>query len=107
MFCQFKKEVKIDYGIRRELDVTNFSDLYFGELYLLYHDVKNAKGIKNKLLYTVMPPGWTPASAAKTASALRRDFLETNPALGVTSKNRFLAAIKSGSEGYKFKVKSS
>jgi sterol desaturase/sphingolipid hydroxylase (fatty acid hydroxylase superfamily) len=98
-----KEEVGIDYGITRDLDVTNFSDLYFGEIYLLYCDVKNAKGIKNKLLYIIMPPGWTPASSAKTALALRRDFLETNPELGVTSKNRFFAAIRSVSEDYKLK----
>jgi sterol desaturase/sphingolipid hydroxylase (fatty acid hydroxylase superfamily) len=91
----FKEEVKIDYGLTRDLDVTNFSDLYFGEILLLYRDIKKADGIKNKLLYILMPPGWAPGCAAKTASALRRDFLKTNAELGVTSKNRLLAAIKS------------
>ena len=43
-----------DYGIMR--NVTDFSDLYFCELLLLIRDVSNAKGIKNKLLYMVMPP---------------------------------------------------
>jgi len=93
-----KEDVTVDYGITRELDVTNFWDLYFGEILLLYRDVKNAGGLKNKLLYIVMPPGWEPGCSAKTASALRRDFLKTNPALGVTSKNRFLLAIKSWSK---------
>jgi len=90
-----KEEVKVDYGVTRELDVTNFADLYFGEILLLYRDVKNAAGIKNKLSYIIMPPGWTPWGAAKTASALRQDFLKTSPELGVTSRNRFLTAIKS------------
>lgn len=89
-----KDEVKIEYGIIRDLDVTNFTDLYFGEIALLYLDIKNAKGIKNKLLYFVMPPGWTPAGAAHTALAIRRDFLKTNPELGATSRGRLLAAIK-------------
>ena len=88
-----KKEVDVDYGITRELDVTNFIDLYFGELFLLYNDIKNAAGIKNKLLYIVKPPGWTPTCAVKTAAALRREFLKTNPDLGITSKDRFLAAL--------------
>lgn len=88
-----KKEVDVDYGITRELDVTNFMDLYFGELFLLYSDVKNAAGVKNKLLYIVKPPGWTPASSDQTAAALRREFLKTNPDLGINSKDRFLAAI--------------
>jgi sterol desaturase/sphingolipid hydroxylase (fatty acid hydroxylase superfamily) len=91
-----KEDVRVDYGLTRDLDVTNFSDLYFGEILLLYRDVKNAAGLKNKLLYMVMPPGWAPACSAQTASALRRDFLKTYPALGITSKNRFLLAIKSG-----------
>ena len=90
-----KKEVKVNYGIKRDLDVTNFSDLYFGEILLLYRDIKNADGIKNKLLYLLMPPGWAPGCASKTASAVRRDFLKTNAGLGATSKNRLLAAIKS------------
>ncbi len=89
-----KKEVKANYGIKRDLDVTNFSDLYFGEILLLYRDLKNAAGIKNKLLYLVMPPGWTPESGSETASALRRDFLKANPTLGATSKNRLLTAIR-------------
>jgi sterol desaturase/sphingolipid hydroxylase (fatty acid hydroxylase superfamily) len=90
-----KEEVRVDYGTTRDLDVTNFWGLYFGEILLLYRDVKNARTLKNKFLYIVMPPGWEPACSAKTASALRREFLKTNPALGITSKNRFLLAIKS------------
>jgi len=100
-----KEDVTVDYGITRELDVTNFWDLYFGEIFLLYRDVKNAGGLKNKFLYIVMPPGWEPGCSAKTASALRREFLKTNPALGITSKNRFLAAIKSWFKMDKLKVK--
>jgi hypothetical protein len=100
-----KQEVKINYGINRELDVTNFSDLYFGEILLLWLDVKNARGIKNKLSYILMPPGWTPKDMAKTASALRREFLKTNAALGATSKTRILTAIKSCSEMYRLKVR--
>jgi sterol desaturase/sphingolipid hydroxylase (fatty acid hydroxylase superfamily) len=100
-----KKEVKVEYGVTRDLDVTNFSDLYFGEIFLLYRDVKNADGIKNKLLYMVMPPGWTPAGTDQTALAVRQDFLKTNPELGTTSKNRIITAIKSRSKVYHLKVK--
>ncbi|HTD39097.1 MAG TPA: sterol desaturase family protein [Mucilaginibacter sp.] len=101
-----KEEAKLDYGIIRDLDVTNFSDLYFGEIALLYRDIKNAEGIKNKLLYLVKPPGWTPVSTDQTASAMRRDFLKINPELGTTSKNRILTALKSRSKMDKFKLKS-
>jgi sterol desaturase/sphingolipid hydroxylase (fatty acid hydroxylase superfamily) len=99
-----KEDVRVDYGTKRDLDVTNFWDLYFGEILLLFRDVKNARTFKNKFLYIVMPPGWEPASSAKTASALRREFLKTNPALGITSKDRFLSAIKSWSKTDKPKV---
>jgi len=96
-----REEVKTEYGISRELDVTNFSDLYFGELLLLYRDVKNARGIKNKLLYIFMPPGWSPASSAQTAAVLRQEYLKTNPELGMTSKTRFFASMKSRTVSYK------
>ncbi|MFI5161416.1 MAG: sterol desaturase family protein [Sphingobacteriales bacterium] len=90
-----KEEVKTEYGVTRELDVTNFSDLYFGEIYLLWRDVKKAKGFKNKCLYIIMPPGWTPVSKAATAASLKREFLKTNPALGITSRNLVLTKIRS------------
>jgi sterol desaturase/sphingolipid hydroxylase (fatty acid hydroxylase superfamily) len=97
----YKEDIRAEYGVTRELDVTNFCDLYFGEIVLLYRDIKNARTLKNKFLHIVMPPGWEPACSAKTASALRREFLKTNPALGITSRNRILSAIKSWSKIYK------
>jgi hypothetical protein len=102
-----KEEVKVEYGVTRDLDVTNFSDLYFGELLLLYRDIKNTKRLKDKFLYILMPPGWTPAGTGQTALVIRQDFLKTNPALGATSKNRFLAAIRSRSGVHKLKMKGS
>jgi hypothetical protein len=90
-----REEVKAEYGLMRELDVTNFSDLYFGEMLLLWRDVKNAYGIKDKLLHIFMPPGWTPLSTEKTALSLRQKFLETNPELGLTSRERVITSLKS------------
>ncbi|HJP62872.1 MAG TPA: hypothetical protein VJ844_05490 [Mucilaginibacter sp.] len=100
----FKKEVKAEYGVTRELDVTNFTDLYLGEILLLWRDVKAATGIKNKFLYIIMPPGWTPACTDKTASALRDEFLKTNPELGVTSRSKLSKAIKSSLKTNKSKT---
>lgn len=82
-----RKEVKIEYGITRELDTTNFVDFYFGECILLFKDVMNAKGWKNKILYLFMPPGWTPDSRQKTAAVIRGTFLKENQALGHTSRS--------------------
>ncbi len=91
-----KEDIREGYGVRRELDVTNFSDLYFGEIVLLYRDIKNAQTLKNKFLYLIKPPGWNPESSANTAAALRRAYLKTNPAPGLTSRSTFLSAIKLG-----------
>lgn len=88
-----RKEIKIEYGVTRKIDVTNFMDFYFGEFLLLYHDIKNAKGVKNKLLYIVMPPGWSPGSREHTAKTVRASFLKENPGLGLTSR-RFLFRTK-------------
>lgn len=99
-----KDEVKTEYGVTRDLDVTNFSDFYFGEIFLLWRDIKNAEGIKNKFLYIVMPPGWMPSSNAKTAAVLRHEFLKTNPEFGITSRNRVLAAIRAGFKVDKFRA---
>ena len=82
-----RDEVKLEYGITRKLESGNFMDFYFGEIALLYQDVKNAKGLKNKILYLIKPPGWAPGNVEHTAATVRSNFLKENPALGVTSKN--------------------
>ena len=84
-----RKEVKMEYGITRELDVTNFIDFYFGECILLVKDVIHAKGLKNKVLYLFMPPGWSPESKQKTAAVVRGEFLKTHQELGQTSRRLF------------------
>ncbi|MDB5089799.1 MAG: sterol desaturase family protein [Mucilaginibacter sp.] len=99
-----REEVKTEYGISRELDVTNFSDLYFGELLLLFRDVKNAAGLKNKVLYILMPPGWHPESKANTAAVLRQQFLQLNPSLGITSKQKFFITLRSRFRRYKLEA---
>jgi sterol desaturase/sphingolipid hydroxylase (fatty acid hydroxylase superfamily) len=88
-----RDEVNIEYGITRKIDVTNFIDFYFGEIKLLFYDVRNAKGIKNKLLYLVKPPGWNPENIEQTAMVVRENFLKENATLGLTSKNYFIKKI--------------
>jgi sterol desaturase/sphingolipid hydroxylase (fatty acid hydroxylase superfamily) len=68
-----QKEVPTEYGIRRKVDAGSFRDIYFGEIVLLAKDVWGAPGSVNKLLYLVMPPGWSHTGGHKTASALRRN----------------------------------
>lgn len=88
-----RKEVKIEYGITRELDVTDFIDFYFGECILLFKDVKKANGLRNKLLYIFMPPGWSPDSKEHMAVTIRGEYLKEHKNLGQTSR-RFLSFNK-------------
>jgi len=97
-----RQEVRTEYGLLRDLDATNFSDLYLGELVLLYRDIKYAKGLRNKLLYLFMPPGWMPGTFDQTSLALRRNFVSASPELAVTSRDKLLAALQSGFRNEKF-----
>lgn len=60
-----------DYGITRPLKPGSVVDFYFGEFFALVRDVKNAPGVRNKLAYVVMPPGWCHTGNHKTAAAIR------------------------------------
>lgn len=71
-----KRDMQIEYGISREMNPNNFLDVYFGELYGLWKDVRKAPGIKNKVLYVVMPPGWNHTGDHKTAKVVKQAFLE-------------------------------
>ncbi|MES2306299.1 MAG: sterol desaturase family protein [Gemmatimonadota bacterium] len=68
-----------EYGVTRPIDVGSFRDFYFGELVALARDVKQAPGLKNKVAYLVMPPGWSHTGAHKTASAIRAAYLAKSP----------------------------
>ena len=85
-----RDEVKIEYGITRKMDVTNFIDFYFGELILLFRDIRTARGWKNKLLYLFKPPGWNPETNEHTAASTRAEFLKENPGLDQTSRQLIL-----------------
>lgn len=70
-----RKDVPMVYGITREMKPGNFWDVYFGELYALAKDVRRAPGLKNKLLYVVMPPGWHHSGEHKTARVVRGEYI--------------------------------
>jgi len=71
-----EKEVVIEYGITRKLNPRSFWDVYFGEFVLLGKDIAKAPGLKNKILYIFMPPGWSHTGEHKTAGVVRRDWIE-------------------------------
>jgi sterol desaturase/sphingolipid hydroxylase (fatty acid hydroxylase superfamily) len=72
-----EKETPIEYGITRKINSRNFFDVYFGEFALLGRDVVKAPGIKNKLLYIIMPPGWNHTGDHKTATAVKKHLKST------------------------------
>ena len=70
-----RDDITIEYGITRPMKPGSFFDGYFGEFYVLFRDVAKAPGLKNKLLYLLMPPGWSHDGQHKTASASKRAWL--------------------------------
>jgi sterol desaturase/sphingolipid hydroxylase (fatty acid hydroxylase superfamily) len=76
-------ETPPEYGITRPWQVGNFWDFYFGEIVALGRDVKRAPGLRNKIAYIVMPPGWSHTGIHKTASAIRAEFLASGAAAPV------------------------
>ena len=73
-----QRDVEIEYGITREMDSGNFFDVYFGEIIFLAKDVLNAQGLANKFLYLIMPPGWHHSGDHKTASSIRKAYLQNS-----------------------------
>lgn len=71
-----RKDIPIEYGITREMSSGNFFDVYFGEIIELAKDVYKAPGLKNKLLYIFMPPGWSHTGNHRTAKVIREEFLQ-------------------------------
>ncbi len=79
LFGTFQDEqpsIDIKYGITRKMNSGNFFDVYFGEIVALFKDVYHAPGLKNKLLYLVMPPGWHHSGAHQTARVVRKNYLK-------------------------------
>jgi sterol desaturase/sphingolipid hydroxylase (fatty acid hydroxylase superfamily) len=90
-----RDEVKIEYGITRDVNVTSFVDFYFGEFLLLAHDLRSARGWREKLACLFMPPGWAPGDSSHTASGVRRQFLAEHPELRATGGPALLARLAS------------
>ena len=81
-FQDEQRDIEIRYGITREMDSGNFLDVYFGEIVALAKDVFSAPGLKNKLLYIVMPPGWSHTGQHQTAKIVRTDYIKQHGVKG-------------------------
>ena len=71
-----KHDIQIEYGITRKMDSGNFFDVYLGEFVALFKDVAKAPGLKNKLLYIIMPPGWSHTGEHQTSKMVRGAYLK-------------------------------
>ena len=72
------KNVTIEYGITRKMKPNSFIDSYFGEFAALARDVHKAPGIKNKILYIFMSPGWSHSGDYKTAKKVRKEYMQSH-----------------------------
>ncbi|WP_379085425.1 sterol desaturase family protein [Pedobacter sp. UC225_65] len=70
-----RRDMKIEYGITREMNPNSLWDVYFGEFICLGKDIAAAPTLKAKLLYIVMPPGWSHTGDHKTARIVRESFM--------------------------------
>lgn len=89
-----RREVKIEYGITREVNTSSFIDMYFGECIWLVKDLKKMPGFKNKMKLLFMPPGWMPDNTEHTAAIMRRNFLKGQEHLGKTSRDYILEKLR-------------
>ncbi|HEV8083917.1 MAG TPA: sterol desaturase family protein [Chitinophagaceae bacterium] len=71
------RNISIQYGITRKMKPNSFIDSYFGEFGCLAKDIIKAPGIKNKILYIFMPPGWSHTGEDQTADKVRNEFIKT------------------------------
>lgn len=61
MFGTFEEEKEtVVYGVSEPIESVNPFVVFFHGFTRLYRDMSNVKGIKNKFLLWVKPPGWTP-----------------------------------------------
>jgi sterol desaturase/sphingolipid hydroxylase (fatty acid hydroxylase superfamily) len=71
------KDFKIEYGITRPINAQSFMDVYFGELQLLWKDLKEEPKWSNRIKYIFMPPGWSPEGTFHTAKTMRNEYIDS------------------------------
>jgi sterol desaturase/sphingolipid hydroxylase (fatty acid hydroxylase superfamily) len=62
----------VDYGITRDVNVESWRDVQLGEIALLWRDIRATPGLRNKLGYLLMPPGWSHTGDHKMASTQKQ-----------------------------------
>ncbi|MDP9081879.1 MAG: sterol desaturase family protein [Bacteroidota bacterium] len=75
-YVEEDRAMPIEYGISRPMKPHSFLDAYFGEIVALGKDVVKAPGLKNKVMYIIMPPGWSHTGDHKMSSVVRKQYFE-------------------------------
>ncbi len=73
----------VDFGITRKVDTGSFWDVHFGEFRLLWLDVRQAGGLRERLGYLLRPPGWSPDGSTLTATQMKQRLHAHAPAASV------------------------
>jgi sterol desaturase/sphingolipid hydroxylase (fatty acid hydroxylase superfamily) len=72
LFGSFQRELfRPHYGLTKPVDTFNIWKLQTREYAAIGHDVRAARGVRDKLGYIFGPPGWTPASVARVDDRAR------------------------------------
>lgn len=80
-YVEQRDDIRIEYGITRPVKPYSVLDAYLGEFYLLGKDVWKAPGLRNKLLYLIMPPGWSHDGNHKTAKVAKQALLASTESM--------------------------
>jgi len=67
-------EEKPEYRILKQINPDNFYEVQVHAWRDLYHDLKETKGLKNKIKLLLMPPGWYPDGRDFTAKTLKKQL---------------------------------
>jgi len=70
-FSEEEDDVKIEFGLTRNVAQSNPIYLVFHEWMAIWHDIKSAPNIKSALLYIVGPPGWSHDGSRMTSVQMR------------------------------------
>lgn len=74
-YMEQRDDIVIEYGITRPVKPNSLLDAQLGEFYLLAGDIWRAPGLRNKLLYLAMPPGWSHDGNHHTAKLAKQALL--------------------------------
>ncbi|TZF84133.1 sterol desaturase family protein [Pedobacter sp. BS3] len=77
IFNTFQEETdddKVKYGLTKPLENPGPADIIFHEFIALWHDIKKAPTLADKIRYVINPPGWSHDGSTQTAKVLQREL---------------------------------